>query len=160
MQRARGQSSCPGVDGYSTSALSCCRVSVVVGGAASQTNSIVQRGPGVPAAVALVGVGPVAHGAVGVARRTLPPLRVLEETLGTVQHAQAVVEEAVLLAACTHHSREGRKVYEWRWSTSESWKRREALINAPLQKNTTPSENYACVSLTAIKQSHHLCQGG
>lgn len=90
------------MDGHSTSALSCCRVSVVVGGATSQTNSIVQRGPGVPAAVALVGVGPVAHGAVGVARRTLPPLRVLEETLGTVQHAQAVVEEAVLLAACTH----------------------------------------------------------
>lgn len=88
-----------GVDGKSTSALSCCKVSVAVGGTSSQTHPITERGPGVPAAVALVSIGPIAHGAVGVAGRTLPQLRVLEETLGTVEQTEAVVQKVVLLAA-------------------------------------------------------------
>lgn len=79
------------VDGYSTSAPSCCGVSVAVARAGSQTHPITQCGPAVPAAVALVSIGPVTQGAVGVAGGTFPQLRVLVETLRTVEQTEAVV---------------------------------------------------------------------
>lgn len=73
-------------------------------GAGSQTGPVVQSGTGLQAGVAVVGVGPVAQSAVGVAGQTLPLLFVWEEALGTVEHADALMEEAILLAACTERT--------------------------------------------------------
>lgn len=76
-------------------------VSVRVGGAGGGAGAHVQRGLGVLAGVAVVGVRAVAQRAVGVAARTRPLLPVLEEALGTVGHTRSLVEEVMLLTACT-----------------------------------------------------------
>lgn len=75
-----------------------------MGRAGRQTRPVVQGGLRVGAVVAVVAARPVAQSAVGVAAQTLPPLLVLVEPLGTVRHTQALVQEVILLAACTKKS--------------------------------------------------------
>lgn len=69
--------------------------------AVCQTLPVVQSGLGVRAFIAVIVVRSVAQIAVRVATQTLPLLFVLEEPLRTVYHAEALVEEVILLAACT-----------------------------------------------------------
>ena len=72
-----------------------------MGGAGGQTRSIMQSGLRLHTGVAVIVVRAVTQGAVGVATQTLPFLFVLKEPLGAVEHAQALVEKVILLAACT-----------------------------------------------------------
>lgn len=87
-----------------TFAVSSCGVPVGVGRAGRQTRSIVQRSLRVLTCVTVIAAWPVAQSAVRVATQTLPERFVLEEPFGTVQHAQAVVEEVILLATCEENS--------------------------------------------------------
>lgn len=74
-----------------------------MGGAGSQTRSVMQTGLVVHAGIAVTAVRPVTHGAVRVTTQTLPSLFVFEKPLGTVWHAQALVEEVILLTSCTEN---------------------------------------------------------
>lgn len=85
-----------------------------------------QSGPGLQAGVAVVGVGPVAQSAVGVTGQTLPVLFVLEEPPGTVEHADALVEEAILLTACTE-----RTAFQHRRLEDDSAQLRQITLSTP-----------------------------
>ena len=71
-----------------------------MGGAGSQTCSVMQSGVGVSTGITVSAARAVTHSAVRVAAQTLPLLLALKEALGTVEHTQALVEVVVPLTAC------------------------------------------------------------
>lgn len=75
-----------------------------MGEAGSQTCSIMQTGLGVQTSITVIAVRPVAQSAVRVATQTLPLLFVFKEPLGTVEHAETLVEKMILFTACTKSS--------------------------------------------------------
>lgn len=75
-----------------------------MGGAVRQTRPIVQRGLSVRTGIAVVVVRPVARRAVGVTTHTRTFILVFEKPLRTVDHTEALVQEVMLLTACTKKS--------------------------------------------------------
>ena len=78
-----------------------------MGGASGPTRPVVEGGVGVGAGVTVVAAGSVTQQAGGVAAPADPLIRVVVETLGTVEHTVAFVEEVVLLTFCQNKSAGG-----------------------------------------------------